>query len=242
MLQTVSQAMKIISKDLRNDKLQIVWTIIFMLYMATVLSFFVNSMFQEPEFVNPFADFLMLVFIPMLGFIFSRRSFKYLTEDSYTQMLFYYRSIPVPTEAVIMSRALMGIGAFIVNGTIFFGVTYAIASDLRANMSLASYVAFGLTWIGIGILINGSYVYFECMKNGKSYFWTNFLFTLVFAISILGLFFIGFRFSLFNYLIDVSGKWKLLSPYMWGSLIIGILGYALMCRLTYKRIRLRDLS
>lgn len=234
--------MRIISKDLRNDKLQIIWSIIFMLYMATVLSFFMNSMFQEPDYLNPLADFLMFIFMPMLGFIFSRRAFKYLSEDSYTQMLYYYRSIPVPTEAVIMSRAIMGLGAFIMNGSIFFGGTYLFAADLRANMDVASYMAFGLTWIGLGILINGCYIYFEFMRHGKSYMWTNFLITLVIAVVIIGLFFLGVRFSLFNHLIGESDKWKLLSPYMWGSLITGIIGFSLMCRLTYKRMRLRDLS
>lgn len=242
MLQTVSQAMRIISKDFMNDKLQIIWTILFMLYMATVSSFFINSMFQESDYLNPFADFLMFIFCPMLGFIFSRRAFKYLNEDSYTQMLFYYRSIPVPAGAVIMSRALMGLSAFIVNGAIFFGVTYAIAADLRANMSLAGYLAFVLTWIGIGILINGLYIYFEFMKNGRAYFWIVTLLMLIFSICIIGLFVVGVRFSLFNFLIGESYKWRLLSPYMWGSLIIGISGYALMCLLTYKRMKLRDLS
>ncbi|WP_054957666.1 hypothetical protein [Paenibacillus dakarensis] len=242
-MQTVNQAMKIISKDIKNDKMQVVWTIVFTLYMGVVLSFNINSMFQEAEYVNnPFSDFLMLIFSPMMGYYISRRTFKYLNEDSFTQMLSYYRSIPVPMKSVIMSRALMGIIGFIVNGIIFFGITYAIAADLQASMDLAEYAVFGLTWIGIGILINGFYIYMEFTRSGKAYFWLNILLFVIIALVIIGLFISGARFSMFSYFVDASKEWKWLSPCMWGSLIIGISGYVLFCRLTYQRVRLRDLS
>lgn len=241
-LHIVSDAMKIVSKDFRCDKLQIVWTIVFMLYMSSSLSFFINSMFQEQEIFSPFADFLMLLFTPFLGFSFSRRAFKYLNEDSYTQMLFYYRSIPVPPEAVIVSRAFMGLCAFIMNGIVFFGVTYAIAWDLRASMDLISYISFGISWMGIGVLINGILIYYEFMKNGKTYFWFSIFTIPFFGFIILILYLTGLQFSLFDYFVYASSKWKLLSPVMWGSLVIGLTGFILMCYLTYKRMQLRDLS
>lgn len=241
-MQIVSQAMRILAKDVKNDKRQMLWAIIFMIYMATAFSFFVNSMFEEPKYVNPFADGMMLIFSPMLGFYFSRRSFKYISEDSYTQMLYYYRSIPVPTEAVIMSRALMGLGAFTVNGILFFSVIYAMGGELRSSLDLAGFIAFGLSWIGIGILINGIYIYFEFMRVGKSYLLFSFLITALISISIGILFLLGIRFSLFYFLIESSRQWKLLSPVMWGSLVLGLLGYILFCYLTLKRMRLRDLS
>lgn len=239
----VSHAMKIISKDMKCDKFQWLWTIIFMLYLSVTFSFLINSLFEDQDYFNPFADFLMLVLAPLLGFFFSRRSFKYLNEDSYTQMLYYYRSIPVPTEAVILSRAFMCLMAFVMNGIVFFGVTYAIGSDLRAYMDLAAYISFGISWIGVGFLIQGLFIYFEFMKSGKVYFWINLLLMFIFAVVLLGLVFIGkMQISLFGLFVVSSYKWKLLSPVMWGSLAIGLTGFILMCRLTFKRMQLRDLS
>lgn len=243
-MQIVNHALKIVSRDIKCDKFQWLWTIIFMIYMSITFSFMINSFFKDHhEFFNPFVDFLMLLVSPMMGFFFSRRSFKYLSEDSYTQMLFYYRSIPVPTEVVILSRAFMGLSAFVLNGIVFFGVTYAIASDLRSYMDLAAYASFGISWIGIGILIHGLFIYFEFMSSGKAYFWFTILLMFIFGVIMLGLVFVGgFKISLFDYFVFASYKWKLLSPVMWGSLALGLTGYILMCRLTYKRMQLRDLS
>lgn len=241
-MQVVSQAMKIVSKEMKSDKLQILWTFVFIMYMAVTLSFFMNSMFEERDYINPMADFVMLMLSPMLGFYFSRKSFKYLTEDSYTQMLYYYRSIPVPAEAVIVSRAFMALLAFVVNGIIFFGVIYVIADDLRYSMDLMAYISFGLTWIGIGILITGLLIYFEFMKSGKVYCLITFLVMIIIAVVLLLLFISGIRFSLFDYIATASARWKLLSPVMWSSLVIGVGGFAGMCRLTLNHMKQRDLS
>lgn len=234
--------MKIVSKEIKSDKLQMLWTIVFILYMAVTLSFFMNSMFEERDYINPTADVLMLIFIPMLGFYFSRRSFKYLTEDSYTQMLYYYRSIPVPAEAVIVSRIFMGLLAFAINGIIFFGVIYVLADDLRYSMDLMAYISFGLTWIGIGILTTGLLIYFEFMKSGKVYCLITFLLMTIIAVVLWLLFIAGIRFSLFDYITTASKRRELLSPVMWSSLVIGIAGFAGMCRLTLNHMKQRDLS
>ena len=240
-MQTVRQAMRIVSKELKNDKLQIIWTILFMLYMGLVISYLINSLFEE-RFYNPFADFMMIMFSSMLGYSFSRRSFKFLMEDSYTQVLYYYRSVPVPTEAVIVSRAIFGIVSFAVNSVVFFGLVYFIAADLRTALNLAAYISFGLTWVGLGILVNGLHIYFENLISGKAYFWMTIGLLILIGFIILVLFLIGFKFSLFYFVADASKKWELLSPVMWGSLLIGLAGYAGMCRLTYKRMLVRDLS
>ena len=213
-----------------------------MFYMAAALSFLMDSVFEKPDHFNPFQDFMILMISPMLGFHFTRKSFRYLNEDSYTQMLYYYRMIPVPPEAVIVSRAIIGLGAFALNGLLFFGITYAIAGNMRASMNLTAYISFGLTWIGIGILVNGLYIYWEYMKSGKAYFGYTMLFNALIAAVLILQFLAGVRFSLMEYVADTSLRQGLLSPLMWGALVLGLTVFILMCRLTLRRMQTRDLS
>lgn len=241
-LQVVSQAMKIVTKELRSDRLQVLWALIFMVYLGGFLSMMVERIVAERSMVNPFADFMMFMLSPMLGLSFSRRAFKYLNEDSYTQMLYFYRFIPVPASAVILSRAIFGMLAFAANSVIFFGVMYLIGGNLRELVSIEAYISFSLTWIGIGILLHGVLIYLELLKSGKSYFWLNILLQVILIVTLFILFYAGLRFSWTRLFMDISLRHGLLSPLAWGSLLIGLAGYAGMCLLTYKRMLRRDLA
>lgn len=241
-LQVVSQAMKIVTKELRSDRLQLLWSLIFMIYLGVIMSMMVERIAAERSVINPFADFMLIFFSPMLGLSFSRRSFRYLNEDSYTQMLYYYRFIPVPAAAVVLSRAIFGILAFAVNSTVFFGVMYLISGNLRELVSIQAYISFSLTWLGIGILLHGVFIYLELLKNGKSYFWINILLQVTLVVTLFILFYAGLRFSWARLFLDISQEHGLLSPLAWGALITGLAGYAGMSQLTYKRMLRRDLT
>ncbi|NMO97316.1 hypothetical protein [Paenibacillus lemnae] len=237
----LSQAMKIVAKEIKQDKFMVLWTIIFMTYMTISFSIMLDNAFKEVTY-DPFIDFMLLLFAPMLGFTFSRRAFRYLNEDSYTQMLYFYRSIPVPPEAVMVSRGIMGLCSFLINGMIFFGGIYLLGSSLESAIGLSSFIAFSISWIGIGLLINGLYVYFEIMRTGKGYFWIMLLVFVAIGLIVLITFMLGSRFSLFEHLVNSSREYSLLSPTMWISLITGLIGYIGLCWMAYRRMRLRDLT
>lgn len=241
MQQVLHNAMKIVKKDFVSDKLQMVWTMLFMVYMGFATSVIIDNQFEHlNEYINPLIDFLLVFYAPLLGFLFSRRSFRYLNEDSYTRMLYFYRSIPVPASAIFVSRIMYSLIAFVINGIVLFGVIYAIGNHIRAAMDFPSYIAFILTWIGIGFLITGPYIYWEHMCSGKRYFGNSLLVMALTSGTAVMLSLLGY--SIFWFVVRASMKWGLLSPVMWGSLIVGLAAMLLMSKLTYIRQQTRDLS
>ncbi|OMF81594.1 hypothetical protein [Paenibacillus glucanolyticus] len=241
MQQVLHNAMKIVKKDFASDKLQILWTILFMVYMGFAASVIIDNQFEHLyERSNPFIDFILVLYAPLLGYLFSRRSFRYLSEDSYTRMLYFYRSIPVPASAIFVSRIINSLIAYAINGIVFFGVMYAIGDHIRSAMDIPSYIAFMLTWIGIGFLMTGPYIYWEHMCSGKAYF-RNTLVVMVLTTGSVVLFnLLGY--SLTDFIAKASIRWSLISPVMWGSLIIGLGAMLLMSNFTYTRQQTRDLT
>lgn len=241
MQQVLHNAMKIVKKDFASDKLQMIWTILFMLYMGFATSVVINVQFEHlDEYNNPFVDFIMVLFAPFVGFLFNRKSFKYLNEDSYTRMLYFYRSIPVPASAIFVSRIINSLIAFAINSIVFYGIIYAIGNHLRGVMDIPHYIAFMLTWVGVGFLLTGPYIYWEHMCSGKVYLRNTVLLNLLIAGVVAVLSLLGY--SIFEFVANASMKWGLLSPVMWGSLIAGLASMMLMSKLTYIRQQTRDLS
>lgn len=241
MQQVFHNAMKIVKKDFASDKFQLIWTILFMLYMGLSTSFVINVQFEHlEEYNNPFVDFIMVLFAPFVGFVFNRRSFKYLNEDSYTRMLYFYRSIPVPASAIFVSRIINSLIAFVINSIVFYGIIYALGNHLRGVMDIPNYIAFMLTWLGVGFLLTGPYIYWENMCSGKVYLRNTVLLNLLIAGSVAVLSLLGY--SIFEFIVRASMKWGLLSPVMWGSLIAGLASMMFMSKLTYIRQQTRDLS
>ncbi|OIB00644.1 hypothetical protein AK95_26110 [Paenibacillus sp. LC231] len=241
MQQVLHNALKIVKKDFASDKLQILWTMLFMVYMGFATSVIIDNQFEHlDEYINPFTDFMLVFYAPLLGFLFSRRSFRYLNEDSYTRMLYFYRSIPVPASAIFVSRLMNSLIAFTINGIVLFGIVYAIGNHIRDAIDIPSYIAFVLTWIGIGFLITGPYIYWENMCSGKAYFRNSLLVMVLTAGSAVLLSLLGY--SIFEFVAKAAMKWGLLSPVMWGSLIVGLGAMLLMSKFTYARQQTRDLS
>lgn len=241
MQQVFHNAMKIVKKDFASDKLQIIWTILFMLYMGFATSVVINVQFEHlDEYNNPFVDFIMVLFAPFVGFLFNRKSFKYLNEDSYTRMLYFYRSIPVPASAIFVSRIINSLIAFAINSIVFYGIIYAIGNHLRSVMDIPSYIAFMLTWVGVGFLLTGPYIYWESMSSGKVYLRNTVILNFFIAGSVAVLSLLGY--SIFEFSANAAMQWGLLSPVMWGALIAGLASMMLMSKLTYTRQQTRDLS
>lgn len=139
------------------------------------------------------------------------------------------------------SRHLQLITSTIFNGFIFFGTIFLIhwIWKLDMNMGIVQFIAFAVTWLGYTLCINGLYIYMELLKKGKVYFWLS-------MILMLGTVVVSVAISIFNgslvrYTIDLSVRYSLLSPLMWGSLLIGFVMLYLMGILTVRKLNDRDL-
>jgi hypothetical protein len=238
-LKAWKDAWVIFKKDLYTDRMYLIWNAIFMIYSGAMFSFMLYSVDHAETNIHPMADYLMLMMVPMIGFFFSRRSFNYLKEDSYTQMLRYYRMLPIPVKTVMKSRYIQLVITIIFNGIIFFSTIFFVFIIFNKDMSVTQYIAFAITWIGYALCINGLYIYLEFLKRGKIYFWLSMVLmlgmvVLTFVVAVL-------RSNLVKYTMDLSVRYALLSPIMWGTLLVGVLLLYLTGLLTTRKLTDRDL-
>jgi len=236
----IKQAWKITRQDFRNNPYVMLWTLLFIAYLGFTMSFAVSVHWDERGNLSPVADFIMLVLIPFLGFIYNRRSFKYLQEDSYTHMLAFFRTLPIPMNAVIMSRIQQALMAFVVNSVIFFTLLFTLSATFRVYASTGFFVSFALTWIGYGMLIQAIFIHLEFLKKGKSYFWLSIVIMLICGMVSIIVRVCGT--NLVSLTAFYSKEWQLLSPVMWGALLAGALGIWMSYRVTQRKLMKRDLT
>lgn len=239
---TFRNAWAIIRGDFRADKLMLlralVFSVIFMGYMSFLNGLIANDVLDsgDGKLIN---DYLMLISIPLLGFIFSKRTMKYLSEDSYTRMLAYMRGLPIPSVVILCKRKLQAVFSFCLNGILYFGIMYVASGNIRNELPAAAYLAFAITWVGYGLIVNGLYIFIEYSVSGKMYF----LLTMIIVLLCLGaaslIYLTGG--NLFLYSLDYSKKWEFLSPLMWGTLLMGTLSVQLFSKWTIYRLKSRDL-
>ncbi|UQZ34666.1 hypothetical protein C2I18_14715 [Paenibacillus sp. PK3_47] len=240
---TIKHALVIARSELRGDRLNLVWILLWAIifmggYMGMMTGSMLNTVLEDGE-VRLAADVMLLTFVPMLGLTFSKRTMKYLSEDTYTRILAYMRSLPVPIEVVMCKRKLQAAGSFILNGIMFFGLVYAVSSNMRQEMPFTDYLAFTLTWVGYGLTVTGLFIFFELLFSGKLYCIYIFsIMALVIGLAVLITFNGG---NLFLYSISVSQEFGLLSPLMWSTLLLGTLSVQLFSKWTIHRLKSRDL-
>lgn len=226
-------------KDLRTDRLVLIWNVIFMLYVSLMLGSMVGTRQEVGYLQSPISDFLMLTMIPSTGFFFSRRSFNYIKEDAYTRMLRYYRVLPIPLKTVMRSR-LIQLGAAMLFNAIIFYITFYWSASPQITFAPGEFIAFALTWTGYALLINGVFIYFELLKKGKAYLWMTVLFMAALGLLAIAADWLGG--NLLLYTMDVSRRYGLLSPLTWGSLAVGALGLILLSVVTQRKLQTRDLG
>lgn len=236
----MKQAWAITRQDFRNNPYSLLWTLLFIMYLGVTMSVVVSIQLGESGALNPAADFVMLVLPPLLGFVYNRRIFKYLQEDSYTHMLAFLRILPIPVSAVIMSRIQQTILAFIVNGVVFFSILFTLSGTLRVYAGTGFFVSFALTWIGYGMLIQAIYMYLEFLKKAKAYFWLSLVIMLI--CGMISVIVRIYGANLVSITAAFSKEWQLLSPVMWGALAIGSLAILASYRITLSKLVKRDLA
>ncbi|BFH60087.1 hypothetical protein [Paenibacillus azoreducens] len=238
-MENAKKAWSMILKDLKCEKKYFVWTFVYAAYMAFTIGFAVKGQVTAPKYLNPVIDGLFMMLIPFLGFYFNRRSFKYLTEDSYTQMLAFFRALPIPDQIVIAYRLIQIFLAYLINGTVFFGLMYFILEPTQNQMSLVEYLAFALTWIGYGMIMSGLYMYLELSIHGKGYFKITMLLILGVVVVAIIIRLLGGNMLLSSF--ELANRWSMLSPLMWGMLLAGAVSLVLFTNLTKRKLRIRDL-
>lgn len=239
---TLKQAWVIVRSEFHGDRWKLLWALLFSLlfmgYFAALSGMIIDDTLtgHDKQF---FSDILMVTMMLMLSVSFSRRTMKYISEDSYTRMLAYMRAMPVPTAVILCKRKLNTLFAIVMNSLLYFGLIYILSPGIRAELPPAAYLAFALTWIGYSLIVAGMYIIIEFSVSGVMYFW------LISAIMLLALAVSGLVYlvggNLLLATVAVSKEWGLLSPLLWGALVLGVLSLQLFSRWTIHRLKSRDL-
>ncbi|WP_151735736.1 hypothetical protein [Paenibacillus tengchongensis] len=221
-----------------NVLFMLVFTTLFMLYIGALSSMIIDDVIADGS-GKVMGDFMLLVMVPLLGFTFSKRRVKYLSDDTYTRTLAYMRGLPIPAAVLLCKRKIDAIFAFVLNGTLFFGFMYALGPHLRGELKLAAFAAFALTWVGYGLVMAGIYILVEFSVSGKMYF----IITLVLMIASSGVAALIWLAggNVMNFTVECSQNWGLASPLMWGTLLAGTVSVQLFSKWTIHRLKSRDL-
>lgn len=231
-----------VRSDFNGDRLKVVWALVWALVFMGYMGFFASMIIEDVLDTGDgkvLSDIILVAIVPMLGFTFSKRTMKYLAEDSYTRMLAYMRSLPIPSAVILCKRKLHALFSFGLNGLLFFGLIYAVSANVRHELPLPAYLAFALTWIGYGLIVNGLYIFIELLTSGKFYC----VFLLLCAVLYVGVSLLIWLSggNLFMYSVNFSREWGLLSPLMWGTLLLGTVSVQLFSAWTIHRLKSRDL-
>lgn len=211
-----------------------------MTYTGWMLSLLLHSRDEAVLIMNPMADFYVLALFPLMGFFFSRRSFSYIKEDSYTQMLLYYRTLPIPESTIMKSRLIQLFIATLFNSLILFTTFFLSLLGLGIKVSLIQMLVFALTWIGYGLGMSGIYIFLELLTKGRVYLLFTLLIMLLSAlVAVLVAWLDG---NLLRATMDYSMDQGLHSPLMWGTLAGGLLLLSLFSTVTRRGLGRRNLQ
>jgi hypothetical protein len=236
------------SKEVRRTWLSYVLTGLFFLFLGFFVVPSVSGVFElegfgageqrMEDFYNAyFADYLFLVICAFLGVNAISRDYTLAWRDPFSFRLLFLRSLPIPAESLVASRALGMLFALLINAPVFFLPAFFL-SDLGELG--ASYLWFACVWIGYGLLASGLCLLCELTVNGRVY--TLMYFGLAAALMVV--------LALLEWALDLSlvTRTAELAQSSYGALpaicsvLAGAAAFALLSRLTVRRLQKRDLS
>ncbi|WP_458120252.1 hypothetical protein [Paenibacillus sp. Z6-24] len=225
-------------KEITQNRMMFVWATAFMLYMSLLVGgiYFVSV---DEVLDSGLIDFIMLISALMLGTDYSRRAFRMMQEDMYTEMLAYYRTLPIPFAAVLGSRLQQMLIMFIYNSLLFFTVIYVLGARHIPDMTLSGYLAFALSWAGIGLILLSIYIYWEFTTNYKQYRMYNLIvMAVIIIIGAIGSF---SNRNISGQLLRQSLQSELVSPLPWILLAAGSAAVFIAFWMTDRKAKRRDL-
>lgn len=189
------------------------------------------------EFYNAFfSDCLFLVICAILAVNVASRDYVLVRRDAFSARLHFFRKLPIPAGSVVGSRALGMLLALIVGAPAFFLPAFLL-SDLGELG--ASYLWFAGVWVGYCLLASGLYLLLELTESGRSCALIShgFALSLVLALALLEW---TLDLGLVGRTVELVHDYGPLPAIL--SILAGGAAFALLARLTVRRIQGRDLS
>ena len=193
---------------------------------------------MEDHYNDFISDYLFLVVGAFLAVNAISRDYTLASwQDTYLSRLSFLRELPISTGRFVASRAISMLLALVLSALAFFLPAFFL-SDL-GELGTRTYLWFCGVWIGYSLLGSGVCILLELTVSGKVYTLISFGFT---ASVMLVLAFLEWtvNLSLVGRSAELAQSAGALAAII--SILAGGAAFALLCRLTTRRIEERDLS
>jgi hypothetical protein len=192
----------------------------------------------EDRYNDFISDYLFLVVGAFLGVRAISRDYTLASwQDTYLSRLFFLRELPIPTGNLVASRVICMLFALVLYALAFFLPAFFLSEI--GELGTRTYLYFCGVWIGYGLLGSGLCLLLELTVNGKVYILISIGFTASLIVVL----------ALLEWTVDLSlvGRTaQLVQSYGALPAVISILAggaaFALLSRLTARRVEKRDLS
>ena len=183
-----------------------------------------------------FADYLFLVICAFLGVNAISRDYTLAWRDPFSSRLLFLRSLPIPAESLVASRALSMLFALLLNAPAFFLPAFFLTELGELG---TSYLWFAGVWIGYGLLGSGLCLLCELTVSGRVY--TLIYFGLAASLMVvLALLEWTLDLRLVGRTAELAQSYGALPAVF--SVLAGAAAFALLSRITVRRLGKRDLS
>ncbi|MFC5699687.1 ABC-2 transporter permease [Cohnella faecalis] len=170
---SVWQAVKHLGRfQLKSDWLGFVLTLLFVLYSGGLISVTLNDVLTDPETpknANGLIDWMYLCLFPAFGLLINKNSISVWRNNTYHKRLSHWRTMPIPAEAIVLSRWLQAAVMVPLNGLVYLFLQYAISSGLRAEATAIQWLENAIVWIGYGLVVNAFFIFLELGYDGKKF-------------------------------------------------------------------------
>lgn len=202
----------LVRSDLIRFKFSTGFTLFFMAYIAGAFLIVLEGSSNAPSqstYMKIMLDFVMLVFVPNLGYMINRRSLGCISNDSCRKHMIKLRTLPTDARTIVWSRYL-SVGLYtLVNGLIFFGIQYLFISDILEPLTFTQFAIYVLTLIAYSLIMHTVYIQFEWRYSGKKYVVMMSMMMVAFLIAAIVIGLTGN--NLFFTVIDLTVHWPILT-------------------------------
>lgn len=169
-------AWRIVWNDLIRFKWGLFMTIVFSAYIAVMSGVMLQALLNGyvSKVFKGMADFVFLVTIPNLGFLFTRRTMRYMKDDSYTKWMRKLRTLPIDARTVVLSRIMQMLVALFINMSVMLVGQYILSDKIR-SLGWSGSFSYVLMLAAFAVAVNWVYISLEMSLSGRLYIKYSFL-------------------------------------------------------------------
>ena len=191
---------------------------------------------MEDRYNAFFSDYFFLIVCSSLAVNVLSRDYALIWHDAFSSRLIFLRRLPISAQSLAGSRALCMLFALVLNAPAFFLPAFLL---LDVGEPGALHLYFAGVWIGYSLLASGLWLILELSVSGRVY--TLISFGLAASLMVV--------LALLEWAVDLSlvGRATELARSYWAlpavfSILAGAAAFAILSRLTVRRLQKRDLS